>query len=143
MRNLNTIDLGLLLLRVWLAIGLFTNHGWEKLSQFNEMSISFPDPLQLGQTTGLVFALLCDGVCSILVTLGLFTRISSFLIGINMSVAFFIFWKAQITAIQGELPFIYLGAYLSLVITGAGKYSLDTLYHLDPLTKLKIGSKKQ
>lgn len=139
MKNLNTIDIGLLLLRVWLAIGLFTNHGWEKLVQFHEMSENFPDPLFLGKTTGLVFALLCDSICSILIALGLFTRISSFLVVLNMSVAFFIFWQAEITQIHGELPFIYLGAYLSLLITGAGKFSLDQLLRKHyPMSRARI-----
>lgn len=127
------MDIGLLLLRIWLAIGLFTNHGWEKLFRFNEMLEKFPDPLLLGKTPGLIFALICDGICSILVALGLFTRISSALIAINMSVAFFIFWKSQISEIHGELPFIYLGAYLFLLFSGAGKFSLDRFFGLDSL----------
>ncbi len=143
MKNLSTIDFGLLLLRIWLAIGLFTNHGWEKLFQFNEMLEKFPDPLLLGKTTGLVFALICDGICTILIALGMFTRLSSFLIVINMSVVFFIFWQAKITEIHGELPFIYLGTYLFLSISGAGKYSLDAIYGLDPLKNFRILIKNQ
>lgn len=129
MRNLITIDTGLLILRIWLAIGLFTNHGSEKLSGFNTMLVDFPDPLNIGKTAGLVFALLSDGICSVLVALGLFTRFSSFVIVLNMTIAFFIFWETQITQIHGELPFVYLGAYLSLFIMGAGEFSLDKHFH--------------
>lgn len=127
MKRFANTDIGLLVLRIGLAIGLFTNHGWEKLARFGEMAQSFPDPLHLGKTTGLVFALLSDSICSILVALGLFTRISSIILIINMSVAFFVFWEAVITKPEGELPFIYLIAYIMIAISGAGKFSLDYL----------------
>lgn len=127
MKRFTNTNVGLLVLRVCLAIGLFTNHGWEKVAHFGEMSQSFPDPLHIGKTGGLVFALVSDSICSLLVALGLFTRISSLLISINMSVAFFVFWNAKITQIDGELPFIYLGGYLALFFTGAGNFSLDNL----------------
>lgn len=129
MNRLATVDTGLLVLRVWLAIGLFTNHGWEKLAHFGEMAQNFPDPLHIGKTTGLGFALLSDSICSLLVALGLFTRISSLIILTNLSVAFFIFWNAALTQIDGELPFVYLGGYLAVLICGAGRFSVDDLMH--------------
>ncbi len=123
----SNLDYALLLLRIWLGTGLFVNHGWEKIAHFSEMSGRFPDPLLVGKTVGLVFALLSDTLCSIFVAVGLSTRIASVVVIINMAVAFFIFWHAALNKIDGELCFIYLGGYLVILMAGPGRYSVDAL----------------
>ena len=47
--------LGLLVLRLWLGLAMFLNHGLEKLSHFGVMSSKFPDPLGYFQSVGGAF----------------------------------------------------------------------------------------
>lgn len=116
-------DIALLVLRVWLGISLFINHGIEKLS-FNQMQ-HFPDPLHIGALPGLVFAFITDVVCSVLVAAGLFTRIGSLLLVINLFVAFVFFHHLELNTTFGERAYIYLGGYLVILLAGPGKYSFD------------------
>ena len=59
-------------------------------------------------------------------------RLASFILVINMSVAFFMVHKAfplygkeAPPAGSGELAFLYLGGFLVLLFTGAGRFSID------------------
>jgi putative oxidoreductase len=118
-------NIALLILRVWMGISLFVDHGIEKLN-FNQMAQHFPDPLHIGVVPGLAFAFIADVICSILVALGLFTRIAALLIVINLFVAFAFFHKLDITDPFGQVAYIYLGSYLAILVAGPGKYSLDS-----------------
>lgn len=122
------IDIALLILRVMAGFSLFLRHGLEKLTGFSQMTAHFPDPLHIGPVPSLVFALLSDAVCSILLILGLGTRFAAAFIGINLVAAFslvhhFAFFGPH----SGELAWVYLAIALSLAFTGAGKFSLDEL----------------
>ncbi|MHA7058831.1 DoxX family protein [Aquimarina sp. M1] len=119
-------DLALLLLRIFTGSALFIQHGVEKLFGFNQMLEIFPNPLYIGKLPSLIFALFTDGILSIFIIFGIFTRLSSTFICINLIVAFFVFHKANFE--EGEVAFIYLGIMLSLFLSGAGKYSIDKKY---------------
>lgn len=121
-----SIDLGLLLLRVWLGMSLFVRHGIEKVFGFSDMLTHFPDPLHIGAFPSLVFATLSDGICSILIILGLFTRLSSVVVMINLFVIF-TFLRGFSFVGDGQLVYVYLGGYIAIFVSGAGKYSIDFL----------------
>lgn len=122
------IDLGLLVLRVWIGFSLFLKHGLEKLTGYSQMAAHFPDPVHIGSHPGLLFALICDAICAILIILGLATRIAALLIVINLAVAFSLVHRfAMFGPHNGELAFVYLGVALVLVITGGGRFSIDHL----------------
>jgi putative oxidoreductase len=127
-------DLGLLIIR--LIIGaLMAFYGYEKLIHFNEMAASdfwmknvsffgFSSKIALGLT---VFAEL---VCSILLILGLFTRISLFFLAFCMAWIFLVVFPMSIldkgdNGYQFNDAFVYFAIYLGLFFTGAGNYSLD------------------
>jgi hypothetical protein len=74
---------GLLVLRL-AGLSLFLKHGWEKLSGYSTMVQHFPDPIHVGAHAGLAFALLSDGICSVLVLIGLATRPAAVVILINL-----------------------------------------------------------
>jgi len=118
-------DLGLLALRIMIGLSLFTKHGIEKLTNFSGMQQHFPDPIHVGPTIGLSFALLSDGICSILVIIGFGTRIASFLIFFNLLVVFLFLHHFSFMDGHAELVYAYMAGFLALVIAGPGKYSLD------------------
>ncbi|RUT72444.1 DoxX family protein [Flavobacterium cupreum] len=122
-----SVDLAFFFLRIALGALIFINHGIEKIFTFNAMLAIFPDPIGIGKFPGLIFALATDGICSILIIFGLFTRISTLLLSINLLVAFVFFHKLQITDVHGELVAIYLAVTLLLFIFGPGNISIDKL----------------
>lgn len=113
----------LLFLRLFVGIMMLT-HGWAKLSAFTGLSDSFPDPLGVGSTLSLVMILLAEVGCSLLLMLGLITRLATLPLMFGMLMAFFVIHGADPFAVR-ELPLLYLGIYVALLWTGAGRYSLD------------------
>jgi putative oxidoreductase len=120
-------DLGLLVLRVWMGLSLFVMHGIEKIFHFSHMlNMPFPDPLHIGSGVSLVYAMVSDAVCSILVMLGIFTRLAAALIVINLLVVFIFMHGFSFGQEHGQLVYVYLGGYIAILASGPGKYSLDS-----------------
>ncbi len=118
-------NLALFLLRVMLGLSLFVKHGIEKLTNFSGMQQHFPDPIHVGPTFGLIFAMLTDGICSLLVIVGLGTRLASFLIVFNLLVVFVFLHHFSFMDGHAELIWAYIGGFLTILITGPGKFSID------------------
>ncbi len=120
-------ELGLLILRGWLGLTMLINHGIpSKLMKFNELAGTFADPLGIGSRASLSLAIFSEVICSILLVIGLFTRLAALSLAITMSVAFLTVHQASLTgSTSGELAFIYLAGFLSLVFCGGGQYSVD------------------
>ena len=127
-------DLGLLVLRVGANLCLFIKHGWEKVypPSFWEMAPTFPDPAHIGHVNSLIVALISDGICSILLVLGLGTRFAATYIFVVLSVAWsfthhFIFLGKGLEPKHGELIVMFITQSLALALLGPGKFSLDWL----------------
>jgi putative oxidoreductase len=118
-------DLALLILRLGLGLSLFIKHGIEKIFGFSGMQGHFPDPLHIGSMPGQLFATLSDGICSILVLLGLATRPAALIVAINMLAVFGLLHQFSFAEGHAELVFAYLVGYLSIFFAGPGRYSLD------------------
>ena len=103
---------------------LFYKHGYEKIFGFQEMLQNFPDPIGIGKEPSFFFAFIADSICSILILLGLFTRVAAFLILINLFVAFLGFHNGMIND-HGEAMMLYATNVLILIFTGPGMLSLD------------------
>ncbi|MGH9615310.1 MAG: DoxX family protein [Acidobacteriaceae bacterium] len=116
-------DFGLLVLRVALGATLFWKHGIEKVTHFSQMSSHFPNPIHIGSHWSLVYALISDAICSVLVALGLATRAASLIIVVNLAVVFYFIFHMSLQ--HGELVLIYLAGFIALLFTGAGRFSLD------------------
>lgn len=116
---------GLLVLRL-AALSLFLKHGLEKLTGYSRMVQHFPDPIHVGAHAGLAFALLSDGICSVLVFIGLATRPASAVILTNLLVAFiFVHHAAFFSDGHVELVATYIIVFATLVFTGPGRFSVD------------------
>ena len=122
--SLPQIDLGLLILRIG-AGGLMLTHGTPKLLKlFGNEEIAFADPFGVGMGITLALAVFAEFICSILVILGLGTRLAVIPLIITMGTAAFLI-HASDPFQRKEMALIYLLIFGVILITGAGKHSLD------------------
>ena len=121
--NLSFLHLWLLILRVGVS-GLMLTHGYPKLLRLLDGNMQFGDPLGIGAGVSFVLAVFAEAICSVLIILGLGTRLASIPLIITMATAAFIVHANDPFGKQ-EVPILYLLIYVTLLIVGAGKYSLD------------------
>ncbi|MGE0634065.1 MAG: DoxX family protein [Pseudobdellovibrionaceae bacterium] len=127
------LDTGLLFLRIGFGVTMLLSHGWPKLANYSTYLEKFPDPIGFGIMTSLCLAIFAEVACSILVVIGLATRLAAIPLLITMGVAFFVIHGAQPFS-EKEMSFIYMISFLILLFTGGGKFSLD--YHLPVLKRI-------
>lgn len=122
-RNLSLV---LLLLRVAAGIFMLT-HGLGKFDRlFGDEVIQFADPLGVGATASLALTVFAEVFCSVLLILGLGTRLAAIPLLITMLVAALIVHSNDGFGRQ-ELGLLYAVIYITLLVLGAGTYSLDYL----------------
>lgn len=119
-------DLGTLFLRVSAGGTMFWQHGWPKLMSFSERAEGFADPFGLGGTFSLVLIIIAEVVCSALVVLGLWTRITLVPLILGMAVISFMV-KGDAAFPEKELALVYLFAFVALLFTGSGRFSVDRI----------------
>ncbi|WP_319591801.1 DoxX family protein [uncultured Draconibacterium sp.] len=119
------VDLSLLLLRLATG-GFMLTHGIPKLQRLLAGEMQFGDPLGLGPEVSLVLAVFAEVVCSILIVLGLGTRLAVIPSIVTMAVAAFIAHGADPFG-RKELALLYLVGYIVLLLSGSGKFSVDRL----------------
>ncbi|MER0439858.1 DoxX family protein [Emticicia sp. W12TSBA100-4] len=119
----NQVSLAVLVLRLSFGF-LMIPHGYDKMQEFLAGNHDFPDPLHVSPTVSHGLTVFAEFFCSILLVLGLFTRPALvILIGCMAIVSFSIHGADPLG--DKEHALLYLFAYLSIFLTGAGKYSID------------------
>ncbi|HEX2897656.1 MAG TPA: DoxX family protein [candidate division Zixibacteria bacterium] len=123
----NTLwNVGLLVLRATTGLLLAFGHGWGKLSNYSEMSTQFADPFGFGMAASLGMTFFAEFFCAIAVALGILARVAT--------LPLIIMFLTIVLLIHGEDPWakkefalLYLIPFLTILLTGPGKYSLDNL----------------
>ncbi|HEY0744521.1 MAG TPA: DoxX family protein [Chryseosolibacter sp.] len=130
----NKLDLWLLSLRVLVTAFMLT-HGLPKFYRLMTGDLEFSDPIGIGEPATLILAVFAEVVCSTFIFIGLGTRIAAVPLITTMLVAAFISnWNDPFG--KKELPLLYLFIYVTLMILGSGRYSLDFVLS-KRLTQLK------
>jgi putative oxidoreductase len=119
-------DWGLLILRVGVSLLMLT-HGYGKLQNFLNGATDFPDPLHIGPVVSMGLVVFSEFICSILLILGLFTRLALIPLIITMLVIVFNIHIADPLDVK-EHALLFLFPYISLFLTGAGSFSLDACW---------------
>ena len=102
-------------------------HGYPKLVRlFGDEEIKFSDPFGIGPVGTLALAVFAEFFCSVFLIFGFATRICCLMLAITMAVAAFHAHAADPFSTK-EKALLFLVIYLSLLILGAGKYSVDHL----------------
>ncbi len=118
-------SIGLLILRLVFGFSMFWGHGYGKIGRlFGPGPVEFGDPIGLGPVVSLSLATFAEVVCALLVMVGLYTRWATIPLIITMLVAFAIVHISDPFSNQ-EKAIMYLGAFITLFLTGPGYYSLD------------------
>ena len=119
-------DLGLLAIRL-LSGGMMLTHGIPKFDRlFGEGPVKFADPFGLGPEISLGMVLLAEVGCSLLVMLGFKTRWATLPLLFTMLMASF-YAHGSDPFSEKELSLLFFTSFLSILISGGGRYSLDGL----------------
>ena len=102
-------------------------HGLAKLTRWSELAGSFADPIGLGPTTSLGLAVFAEVGCAVAIAFGLATRLAAIPLLITMLVAAIIIHGDDPWA-KKEFALLYALPCLTLMLTGAGRYSLDARF---------------
>lgn len=116
---------GLLILRVAAGLLMMT-HGWSKIQNFEGMVQSGFDPIGLGAGLSVVLLIGAEFIAALFIVLGFLTRLSAIPLIVAMSVAAFVAHAADPLQVK-ELSLLYLTVFATLFVTGAGKYSVDSI----------------
>ncbi|MGO4290974.1 DoxX family protein [Chitinophaga sp. RAB17] len=117
------VSFSMLVLRLVFG-GMILMHGWPKLINFTAKMNSFPDPLGVGHKISLGMTVFAEVFCAVLLIMGLLTRLASIPLVICMSVIIFMI-QAHKPLDEKELPVFFLAAFVTLLFTGPGKFSID------------------
>ncbi len=108
------------------AGGMMLTHGYPKFLKLISGNFAFGDPIGLGPEVSLVLTVFAEFVCSILIVLGLFTRLAAIPLIFTMLVAVFLVHGADPFSKQ-ELGLMYAAMFTSIGLLGPGKFSIDSL----------------
>jgi len=118
-----SFNLAMLLLRV-VAGATMIPHGYMKLKNFSKMSTEFVNFLHLGMKVSLCLTIFAEFFCSMLIILGLFTRLATIPLIVVMSVALFSVHKSEIFG-DGGMAGLYLSIFGAILLVGPGRASVD------------------
>ena len=99
-------------------------HGLPKLTNMLAGTSKFGDPFGMGSNLSLGLTVFAEFVCSILLILGLATRLALIPQIITMAVAAFVVHATDPFG-KKEMALLYLVVLVALFIMGPGKYSVD------------------
>jgi putative oxidoreductase len=130
------IDLGILLLRITVGLTM-AFYGYQKLVHYNEMVVEdfWQNDVSLFGMKGAVplsLTIFAEFFCSLLLILGVFTRMALFFLLFCMGyIAFYMDGFELISSgdngLEMNSAFNYFMLYVGLLFTGSGKYSVDAL----------------
>ena len=138
-------DLGKLVLRLALPFVMLRYHGWGKVTGWaneaagtpnlfgiqgikNEFN-TFPDYIGITSQLSYIIVAWSETIGCVLVALGLFMRLQSFVLFAVMMVAWIFHHHLGFRAPHGgETAFLFAMGFLALFLLGPGRYSLDRKY---------------
>ena len=121
----NATDLASFILRLSLGL-LMVGHGIPKMMKLMDGNMEFGDPIGIGVPASLTLTVFAEVICSILIIIGLWTRLALIPLIITMVVAAFIVHSADPLGVK-EPSLMYLFGYITLFLLGSGKYAVDAI----------------
>ena len=124
-KEMGNADKATLFLRLFIGVVLFTQ-AITKSQQYPFLESEYPaiGGLSAAEVVSAIGVL--ELVAGGLLTIGLLTRLTAGVMAVVMFGAAFLFFPHQ-SLDQAELKVVYAGIYIALIISGGGRYSLDTI----------------
>ncbi len=119
-------DWAKLFLRLFFGI-MMLMHGLDKIEQFNVLRHTFPPTMGMSSELSLIAIIAVEFGCSLLVVCGILTRLTVIPLIFAMTIAAF-FTVTPVTMATAELPLLYWGGFLTILLLGPGRYSADYLF---------------
>jgi len=122
MSTSTSYSLGLLVLRVGFSAMLLV-HGIQKVEILFSSDVNFSNPIGIGSTATLLLVLFAEIICTVLIIIGIKTRLATIPPIILMFVAVAIVHKGD-PFMARELALLYLMAFTAIGLLGAGRIAL-------------------
>lgn len=117
-------DVGLLVARVGFGGFMAVNHGWGKLMKFGTKASTWAPWFPLPSEVSYALTVFGELVCAVLIVVGLGTRVAAVPAFLTMLVAAF-GGHSDDPFGDGEHALLFAIGFLTLALTGPGKYSID------------------
>ncbi|MBR2326608.1 MAG: DoxX family protein [Alistipes sp.] len=127
LRDYRYIDRAILFLRLFVGV-LITLHIIDKLQTYNFVLTGYPALLFESSTATFVIFTLLEAIFAVMLIIGYGTRFAAFVMALGMFVEIFLIYPS-LGWIGVERQILYIGIYIALVISGGGRYALES--HLD------------
>ena len=121
MSRFSAPDVALLFLRITASVLVLLVHGLPKAIHYTSQLAAIEDPLHLGKTLTLSFAIFAEVVCPLLMIAGIATRLAALPIMLVSVVALGLVHRAW-TLDQGQFAWMLLIMFGTIAIGGAGRY---------------------
>ena len=119
-------SISLLLLRIVFCGSMIFGHGLGKLNKVLDGNFNFSDPIGIGETPTLFLAVFSEFIAPIFILIGFKAKIFSFFPTATMFVAAFIVHLDDPFS-RMEKSLLFLAVFITFMITGSGKYSVDKI----------------
>ena len=130
-REYRLIDRAILFLRLFVGV-LIALHIIDKLQTYNFVLTGYPALLFSSSWATFVIFTLLEAIFAVMLILGYGTRFAAFIMALGMFVEIFIVYPS-LGWLGVERQILYIGIYITLVISGSGRYALDS--HFDKKQK--------
>ncbi len=118
-------DKATLFLRLFIGAILFTQ-AITKSQQYLWLEGEYPSILGIGAAEVVSLVGILEVVAGVMITIGLLVRPAAIVMAVVMFGAAILFFPHQ-TFDQAELKVVYAGVYITLAISGGGRYSFDAM----------------
>lgn len=127
LRQYRFIDRAILFLRLFVGV-LIALHIIDKLQTYNFVLTGYPALLFNSSWATFVIFTALEALFAVMIILGYGTRFAAFVMALGMFVEIFIIYPS-LGWLGVERQILYIGIYVTLVLSGSGRYGLET--HLD------------
>ena len=120
-------DRAILFLRIFIAAVMLL-HIIGKMQNYDNAVLTFPSLLDFNRPTSLALSIIFEAVMAAMIAIGIGTRLSALLMFITSLVTLFdiaLQTEGAISTDAAKLQFIYAGIFLTLMISGGGRYSIS------------------
>ncbi len=101
-------------------------HGWAKIVNFDKISPEFVSFLGMSPSISLSLAIFAEFGCSILLIIGLFTRLATIPLIITAYVIMSTVNNFDVIG-NNDINLAIMGAFIAILILGPGKHSFDNM----------------